>query len=136
MREVDGAIVDYTEEDDFGTINDTIFEKDLPSEFFNAVIHTYKMCFGEFNTEGFRGDNEMFLGLVFILATFLLPITFFNMLIAIMQNIFNQMMDIQHTAILRERIGILSDFRLVVRWLKLDNEFQYIYVIRPLSADN
>ena len=37
---------------------------------------------------------------------------------------------------MRERIGILSDFRLCVRWLKLDSEFQCIYIISPLSHDN
>jgi len=37
---------------------------------------------------------------------------------------------------MRERIEILSDFRLVVRWLKLDTEFQYIYIINPLNADS
>jgi len=37
---------------------------------------------------------------------------------------------------MRERIEILSDFRLVVRWLRLDTEFQYIYIINPLNADS
>ena len=32
---------------------------------------------------------------------------------------------------MRERIGILADFRLVVRALRLDAEFQYLFVITP-----
>ena len=32
---------------------------------------------------------------------------------------------------MRERIGILADFRLVIRALKLDSEFEYLFVATP-----
>ena len=37
---------------------------------------------------------------------------------------------------MRERIGILSDFRLVVRALKLDKEFQFVYIVTPSNEDD
>ena len=32
---------------------------------------------------------------------------------------------------MRERIGILSDYRLIVRALNLDSEFEYLFVATP-----
>lgn len=124
VREKDGEFwKDYKDYDGEGTINDEIFTKDVPSDFLNSFFFSYKLSLGEFDTEGFRGENEMFLWAIFIAATFLLQITFLNMLIAIMANTFYEVLANQQTATMRERIEILSDFRLVVRWLRLDTEF-------------
>ena len=37
---------------------------------------------------------------------------------------------------MRERIGILADYRLIVRALKLDSEFEYLFVATPNFSQN
>ena len=37
---------------------------------------------------------------------------------------------------MRERIGILADFRLVVRALELDSEFEYLFVVTPNFSES
>ena len=51
------------------------------------------------------------------------------MLIAIMGNTFSQVMDNKEESSMKERISILADFRLILRSLKLDSEFQYLFVL-------
>lgn len=55
------------------------------------------------------------------------------MLIAIMGNTFQQVMENKQRSAMKERIKIISDFRLVLGWLtrKQDSEFQYIFEVRP-----
>jgi len=73
VREKDGEFwKDFTDYDNEGVINDQIFTKDVPSDFLNSFFFSYKLSLGEFDTEGFRGENEMFLWAIFIASTFLL----------------------------------------------------------------
>ena len=111
---------DYMQIDEDGVYNNRVVKKYLCLEVLNSIIYSYKLSLGDFDIMGFRGDNQYFVWFLFIVATFLLQITFLNMLIAIMGNTFDQVMDTKQQSAMRERISILSDFRLVVRALKLD----------------
>ena len=126
-----GKGFEYEDEDNVKQ-NVRIYPNDLPSDFFNAIIYSYKLCLGDFSTNGYVGNNSWFIWVLFALSTFLLQITFLNMLIAIMGNTFTNVSEKKQQSAMKERIAILSDFRLVVRALKLDSEFQYIFVVRPL----
>ena len=54
------------------------------------------------------------------------------MLIAIMSNTFDRVMEQKQQSAMRERIAILADFRLVLRYiLTSSDKFPYIYVINP-----
>ena len=98
----------------------------------SSIIYAYMLSLGEFDTEGFAGNNELLLWAIFIGATFLLQITFLNMLIAIMGNTFDRVMEAKQQSEMRERIAILADFRLVLRRLfHQSDDFQYIFVISP-----
>ena len=77
----------------------------------------------------FLGVNSTFIWIFFVLAAFLLQITFLNMLIAIMGNTFSHVLDNKTESSMKERISILSDFRIVLRALKLDSEFSYLFVL-------
>ena len=48
-----------------------------------------------------------------------------------MGDTFSQVLDQQNQSSMRERIAILADFRLVIRALKLDSEFEYLFVATP-----
>ena len=58
------------------------------------------------------------------------------MLIAIMGNTFSQVMDNKEESSMKERISILADFRLLMRSLKLDSEFQYLFVLDKDTDNN
>ena len=47
---------------------------DLPWDFANAIIYSYKLALGDFDTDGFNdgGQLEIILWLIFVIATFLL----------------------------------------------------------------
>ena len=95
-----------------------------------AFIYMYKLTLGDFGTKSYMGENSWFLWAAFLLATFFLQITFFNMLIAIMGNTFSEVMDSKEESSMKERISILADFRLLLRSLRLDSEFQYLFVLK------
>ena len=59
----------------------------------NSLIYSFKLSLGDFSTAGYRGDNQGVTWIVFVLATFLLQITFLNMIIAIMANTFDHVME-------------------------------------------
>ena len=61
------------------------------------------------------------------------------MLIAIMNDTYNQVMENKEQSSMSEKINILSDFRLLLMRLDLQMDFQYIFVVKPLvqtSDDN
>ena len=74
--------------------NDNIYTSELADQsFLNSLIYSFKLSLGDFSTSGYRGDNQGLTWVVFVLATFLLQITFLNMIIAIMANTFDHVME-------------------------------------------
>ena len=109
--------------------NEELYTEDLDLGLVNAFIYVYKITLGDFSTNKFLGLNSEFIWLLFFLATFLLQIVFLNMLIAIMGNTFQFVLDNKQESSMKERISILSDFRLLIRALKLDSEFSYLFIL-------
>ena len=80
--------------------NDELLEDDKMPEIYsrrfetdvgNTMMHMYLLSLGEFDFDGFgnRGKlSNLLMWTIFVLGTFLLQITFMNMLIAIMGNVF------------------------------------------------
>ena len=74
--------------------NDNIYASEISEQSFaNAVIYSFKLSLGDFSTAGFKGNNQGSTWIVFVFATFLLQITFLNMIIAIMANTFDYVME-------------------------------------------
>ena len=48
--------------------------------------------------------------IIFLIATFIIQITFLNMLIAVMGDTFSKVMERINTSKMRERIHVLSDY--------------------------
>lgn len=95
----------------------SLYDEPLENGFFNSFINVYTLSHGEFATEGFGGTNSNLVWWVWFIGTFLLSITFLNMLIAIMNNSFDKVMDSKEVAGRKERIGIMLDYRRVVSFL-------------------
>ena len=104
-------------------------------DIFNAFFWAYKLSLGEYDTDGFVfGDQEqsILLWAIFLFATFILQITFLNMLIAIMNDTFTEFAAKKYQSAMNEKINILSDFRLVLMNLNLDMNFNYLYIVKPM----
>jgi len=94
------------------------------------VIWSYKLGLGEFDTDGFAGENQLWLWVIWLMATFLLQITFLNMLIAIMSDTYAKVTEVSEQSAMTEKINILSDFHLVLKKFDLKMNFQYIFKIK------
>ena len=70
---------------------------------------------------------------VWFIGTFLISVTFLNMLIAIMTNTYDKVMESRQVAALKERIQIMMDYRKVVTFLRLDGSFNYMVILRPTN---
>ena len=60
--------------------------------FVNSFVHIYLLALGAFDVDHFSGEGllqESWIRSQLLAATFIIQITFMNMLIAIMQNIFD-----------------------------------------------
>ena len=118
-----------------GPENSPIFDSYMEYDFLNALFFTYINVMGEYRIEGLQGEHKTFMWVIFFGATFLIQITFLNMLIAIMQNSFQQALEIKQVSTMKGRIKIISDFRLVLSLLKKEVKFQYIFTIKPQVFD-
>ena len=86
-------------------------------------MHMYILAVGDYDTDGFEGKgttNKFFLWVTFVCATFMLQVTFMNMLIAIMGNTFDDVMEKKHQSAIEERIILLNDFRLFLDTFDLE----------------
>ena len=69
--------------------------------------------------------------MIYIIATFVLQVTFLNMLIAIMGNVFDAVHEKQHQSSIKERIVLLNDFRSFLSKFELNIGDPYLFVVSP-----
>ena len=55
------------------------------------------------------------------------------MLIAIMGDTFDKVMETRIESAMKEKIDILADFRLVLKFLNIDFKSQYVMIITPVE---
>ena len=97
-------------------------------------MHTYLLSLGEFDFEEFgaRDSNtNVMLWIAFVFGTFMLQITFMNMLIAIMADVFSEVIVKKKQYSLTERIMLLNDFRVFLDFFKLGLDAQFIFLVIP-----
>ena len=95
----------------------------------NSLIYSYKLGLGDFDTDNFSGDG--FLWIIFLITTFIVQVTLFNMLIAIMGDTFARVMETKIESGLNEKISMLAEFSYVLKLFKIDLKAQYLYIVTP-----
>merc|ERR1712151_17641 len=78
-----------------------LFEPKVESTLIDSWISMYLLSLGEFELHNFYGVNNGYIWVIFLMATFVIQITFLNMLIAIMSNTYETVKDRQHVATMR-----------------------------------
>ena len=88
----------------------SLYEDDSGYGFTNALIHVYLIALGDFDTEGYinRGDgHKTIVWIIFLMATFFIQVTFFNMLIAFMGIIFGEVTAKEESERMKERLNLI-----------------------------
>ena len=73
-----------------------------------------------------QGDDEYFIWVMFLLATFVNLIVFMNMLIAIMTQTFTDVMDNEQRSSLQEKISIIKDHIWLLDYKSLFKNKKYL----------
>lgn len=91
----------------------------------NAIMHMYLLALGEFDFGSF-GDRDTstkaMMWMIFVFSTFILQITFMNMLIAIMGSVYGEVSENKKQNGLREQILLLNDYRVFLDFFDLNLE--------------
>ena len=67
-----------------------------------------------------------------MLATFFIQITFMNMLIAVMSNIFDQVMATEEQSRMKARLELLQDLEGVLKFFRRgDKKKNYLLIVKP-----
>ena len=111
--------------------NGDLYEEQIEgNEFVNSFLFTYITSMGEYSNN-FRGDNEYFLLIIFFAVTLLIQNMFMTMLIAIMSDTFQKVLENKQQSAMKERIKMISDFRLLIKLFDHSKNSTYIFDIRP-----
>ena len=104
--------------------------------FVDSALNQYLLMLGEFHMDGFGGHvNTALCYLLFILTTFIMQITFLNMLIAIMGDTFDKVIDQRPTFSLKNKLMILAGMETLIRSKEdFDVSRVFLFVIQPAGA--
>ena len=97
------------------------------------------LALGEFDFDDFgeRGLlSKILLWLIFFFSTFMIQITFMNMLIAIMSQTFDNVSANSETSSIKERISLINDFSNFIDLCfgsSLNLDGQYLFIVQPRS---
>lgn len=117
------------------------------SDIFDSILNMYQMTQGNFDTDNFSGIGSGiafgrynyvrgFIWAVYIIATFFLVITLLNVLIAIINETYNNVMQNRQRYDLMQRTIGLADFRLFPS-VKKGKQFgqRYLYFLDPVDLN-
>ena len=113
---------------------ESLYSEKMDQSGFDAWIVQYLLGLGEFEVDNFGGESQLQLWILFLIATFLIQITFLNVLIAVMANTFDMVQEQTNEAAMHEKINILNDYRWVNKLFKIDSKFEYIFIVKPITA--
>lgn len=98
------------------------------------MLHQYQIVLGNVDDSGF--NNNPLLWIYYLITTVFTSITFFNMLISIMDQSFGTICETRERCSLMERTKMYADF---IWMLKFDAEIferRYLYIVRPLEDED
>ena len=90
----------------------------------NSWINQYLLGLGEFSSiDAYEGENATFTWIMFLMATFIIQITFLNMLIAIMGDTFDRVVERKQASARREKLDILNEYKVVTKYISTVQPF-------------
>lgn len=99
-------------------------------------MNQYLLGLGEFLYDNFENSpNRILIWIFFISATFLINITFLNMLIAIMGDTFARVTENKEQEALKERTQMYADFLWAIDLIKDFDNKKYLYIATPVANE-
>ena len=108
------------------------YSKFFDVDFLDALLQQYIFAIGNYDDTGsyeLKG-GDIYIWVLFILATFVTQITFLNMLIAIMGDTFDRVSEVKSQSAMAEKIKILADYVTIVRRSDVDADM-YLFATTP-----
>jgi hypothetical protein len=95
----------------------------LPMDIFTNM---YLLALGEFESmDSYDGLDSTFVWIIFLLAVFIIQITFLNVIIAIMGGVYEEVMEMKEPAGLKEKFDIFCDYSAVLT----DKNFNHMFLV-------
>ena len=119
------------------TAGGQVIDDTTPIRFLNAVLNQYLLALGDFDTDKFGGNTYYnLMWFIFMLGTFVIIITFLNMVLAIMGNTFETVSGNWNQASLIERTNIYNDFFDLITVDVNFSKNKYLYVVDSENAED
>ena len=101
----------------------------------DSILNQYLLILGEFHMDGFETHIHPALCFTFFfVTTFIMQITFLNMLIAIMGDTFDRVIEQRPTFSLKNKLMILAGMENIIRTNEtVDDTKIFLYVIQPVT---
>ena len=103
------------------------------------LINQYLLALGEFvSLDAFvLGPQTAMCYAFFVLATFIVQIVMFNMLIAIMGDTFDKVTEYRDINATKSKLELISDLYAIIEARDAkENQSQYFFLIEPVKADD
>lgn len=101
-----------------------------------AFIYSYNESLGNFNTDGFHGeDDKHYLYTLWFFNTLITLIIFLNMLIAIMGDTFGRVQETAENNMLKELASIMMENENLINRDRMFGDSKYIIVIQEEKAE-
>jgi len=110
--------------------NSTEEENIIGKNFIDALIYSYKMGLGDFDTDNFGTRDEEVLWIFFILNSIIVLIVLLNLLIAIMGDTFDKVQETQVSSIFKERASMILENEFIFSRIKVFKKAKYILTIK------
>ena len=105
-------------------------ENIIGKNFVDALIYSYKMGLGDFDTDNFGTRDEEVLWIFFILNSIIVLIVLLNLLIAIMGDTFDKVQETQVSSIFKERASMILENEFIFSRIKVFKKAKYILTIK------
>ena len=110
--------------------NSTEEENIIGKNFIDALIYSYKMGLGDFDTDNFGTRDEEVLWVFFILNSIIVLIVLLNLLIAIMGDTFDKVQETQVSSIFKERASMILENEFIFSRINMFKKAKYILTIK------
>lgn len=104
--------------------------------FFFALIFSYRMGLGDFDTSGFGTKDEILLWILWLVNTLTILILLLNLVIAIMGDTFDRVQESAENSSIQEVAQMMMMNKIVLNKRKFNRNSKYIIVIAPEKADS
>lgn len=103
--------------------------------YFYAFLYVYNLSLGEFDTDNFNPNDQVYLKIMWFINTLITLVVFLNLLIAIMGDTFDRVQETAESNMLKELASIMIENDAIISREKVFKDSKYIIVVSELKAD-